>query len=1101
MIKINLLGGSTDGGGGSVLKPLEVTPLATEQEFIPDGFTGYSYVRVKGGAEAGLTEPLTVKSTNAVQEISPAEGKLGFEKVTVQAMNYETLTVVPSLRDQIFTPKGDIDGYSAVIVEGIKSAQEITCDSSINEQVLLPKDFGNNDFFSKVTVNPYTVEDLHLDITSDVINKTYRPSADAFRTVEIGNIIEPNLKPENIVEGVDIFGVHGTAQPVSTDTMIPIEWISNENGSDIEYDLTIGQTLQEIKYEQNGINLYRNFNREEQSTFTQNYNCMIKGKTVANAFNFEMAIVNSHKGVFATFGDNNENSMSLDLLRSDSADTSTGVKITIGDNSTGIAYPVENEWNENTYKTLSKYTIACTGTYTPGPSTLKLSTTNDFTWGYPWTEDFLNTHDFGLKANEVLDYPKLVMYRINSTPPDSSTEIAGPGKYGFPKVYFENALEFSEYPESKDLPSGRTSTGGYHVIYDRAVTRPYDTVQDREVLIKIKRDENGDFVRSKHDISNYGTLVASSPVHGEESIFCSKIRKHKEGDVLLPSYSSFTTEGTDAVDPINGEGGGFSFNKISLFKNPADGNPTVRFGRIVSYNYNGSEAYLAHDWCPYLIYEDSIWKPVYIDSVTGAKVYNTKIGRPVVKYFSSDDPYLTDGDNANVEYETLPLTVTPSENRQEFTASDYGAIGYSTVTVNPAILENREFNPSTTTQNFYPTSASYGIKKVTINPVTSGIDENIRPENIADGVTILGVAGTMEKLDLNYKLRPKYIPIEWIGNINGQNIKYKFPFNDKFDHIRFTVEIVNPSGANYKYPGALMGYGTSTNITDRELEHYYTNLKKLGFEDTDDILAGIEFYKTLDSSLFVRGVESINYQYENKYADASVEANPDLKLWSYGKKQTYTVGYAQTRGVFNPVTSDPYDDSWGEDMSIAILRPNRVYMVNEDVYPTTKSLYKLQVFRDQTFEVQPMRPPITDPKPPVFRDFYDCFVFFGTRYPVSSPIPKSDSSLEVWNDGQYTFSDSAIMKLYSCKIYSYNVATGQGREGTISETPYAEYKPYLVLNNEGVYEPKFINVLDNSLPEIPNIGTGVPNFGIDSLNAVSSSQAELQQVYDSISTL
>ena len=99
--------------------------------------------------------------------------------------------------------------------------------------------------------------------------------------------------------------------------------------------------------------------------------------------------------------------------------TSTGVKITIGDNSTGIAYPVENEWNENTYKTLSKYTIACTGTYTPGPSTLKLSTTRDITWDYPWTEDFLNTHDFGLKVNEVLDYPKLVMYRINSTAPDS----------------------------------------------------------------------------------------------------------------------------------------------------------------------------------------------------------------------------------------------------------------------------------------------------------------------------------------------------------------------------------------------------------------------------------------------------------------------------------------------------------------------------------------------------------------------------------------------------------------------------------------------------------------------------------------------------------
>ena len=72
MIKINLLGASNDGGGGSVLKPLEVTPLAVEQEFIPDGFTGYSYVKVKGAAEAGLTEPITVKSTNEVQEFLPS---------------------------------------------------------------------------------------------------------------------------------------------------------------------------------------------------------------------------------------------------------------------------------------------------------------------------------------------------------------------------------------------------------------------------------------------------------------------------------------------------------------------------------------------------------------------------------------------------------------------------------------------------------------------------------------------------------------------------------------------------------------------------------------------------------------------------------------------------------------------------------------------------------------------------------------------------------------------------------------------------------------------------------------------------------------------
>ena len=56
----------------------------------------------------------------------------------------------------------------------------------------------------------------------------------------------------------------------------------------------------------------------------------------------------------------------------------------------------------------------------------------------------------------------------------------------------------------------------------------------------------------------------------------------------------------------------------------------------------------------------------------------------------------------------------------------------------------------------------------------------------------------------------------------------------------------------------------------------------------------------------------------------------------------------------------------------------------------------------------------------------------------------------------------------------------------MSETPYAEYRPYLVLNSEGAYEPTFINVLDNSLPEIHNVGPDTPTVGIDSLNAISS---------------
>ena len=622
MIKINLLGASNDGGGGSVLKPLEVTPLATEQEFIPDGFTGYSYVRVKGGAEAGLTEPLTVKSTNEAQEISPAEGKLGFDKITVEPIVYDTLH----------------------------------CDSSTNAQVIMPQESGN-EYFNKVIIGPYTLDDFHIDITKDSVNKTYYPSGNGFRAVEIGNIVEPNLKPENIIKGIEIFGVQGAAA---------IEGIASE---------------------------------------------------------------------------------------------------------------------------------------------------------------------------------------------------------------------------------------------------------------------------------------------------------------------------------------------------------------------------------------------------------------------------------------TIPITVRAAETEQVFRAVDSSVAGYSVVTVEAAPLEDRTVEPSISKLILYPREGNYGIKSVTLNPVTSSIDENIVPENIVKGVTILGVEGTMEKLDLNYKLRPKYIPLEWIGNINGQNIKYKFPLNNKYDHIKFTAEIVNAGQGDVKHPGALMGYGISSNITDRNFSSHYDKFKKLGFEDTDDILAGIEFIKGSDSKLYVKGLESINYSMYSKYEDASVSSNPNLNLWSYDKKQTYTVGYSKTKKkVEKPSENEPI---------ITTYYPDCVKIVNNDVLPEAK----LQVFRFQKEYFDGTT------QPPVFINFYNCFVFFGTRYPVASPAYPSTNDnyhqkyIPVWDEGQYTFDDSAIMKLYSCKIYSYDSSVEQGEEGTLSSTPYAEYRPYLVLNSEGVYEPTFINVLDNSLPELHNVGPDTPTVGIDSLNAVSSNQAELQQIYNSLSTL
>lgn len=56
-----------------------------------------------------------------------------------------------------------------------------------------------------------------------------------------------------------------------------------------------------------------------------------------------------------------------------------------------------------------------------------------------------------------------------------------------------------------------------------------------------------------------------------------------------------------------------------------------------------------------------------------------------------------------------------------------------------------EITPSTQEQVKVPDMGVDGFDSVTVNPVTSDIDSNIKPENIAKGVTILGVEGIAEK--------------------------------------------------------------------------------------------------------------------------------------------------------------------------------------------------------------------------------------------------------------------------------------------------------------------------------------------------------------------
>lgn len=61
-------------------------------------------------------------------------------------------------------------------------------------------------------------------------------------------------------------------------------------------------------------------------------------------------------------------------------------------------------------------------------------------------------------------------------------------------------------------------------------------------------------------------------------------------------------------------------------------------------------------------------------------------------------------------------------------------------------------NPKVSAQSINPSSGYAGIKQVIINGVTSDIDENIKPENIKQGVTILDVTGNLNPKKIQDKV-------------------------------------------------------------------------------------------------------------------------------------------------------------------------------------------------------------------------------------------------------------------------------------------------------------------------------------------------------------
>ena len=136
----------------------------------------------------------------------------------------------------------------------------------------------------------------------------------------------------------------------------------------------------------------------------------------------------------------------------------------------------------------------------------------------------------------------------------------------------------------------------------------------------------------------------------------------------------------------------------------------------------------------------------YITTVTvnpvGTKTVNldSSINVQTVNANTEGNEYITSVTVNPVK--TKSLSITPRLVEQTFTAQQEL---YNTVNVSAIKHTEKTYDASTNTQTYdYAENNDVFIKNLTINPVTSSIDPNIVPGNIAKGVSILGVTGTLE---------------------------------------------------------------------------------------------------------------------------------------------------------------------------------------------------------------------------------------------------------------------------------------------------------------------------------------------------------------------
>ena len=290
---------------------------------------------------------------------------------------------------------------------------------------------------------------------------------------------------------------------------------------------------------------------------------------------------------------------------------------------------------------------------------------------------------------------------------------------------------------------------------------------------------------------------------------------------------------------------------------------------------------------------------------------------------------------------TTSLSITPKISEQTFTAEQQL---YKTVNVSAIKHTEKTYDASTNTQTYnYAENNDVFIKNLTINPVTSSIDPNIVPENIAKGVSILGVTGTLEGGGGNAN--------EFIG---GPALTIKFKVKEIFysnSTTSYTVHAAGKSGYICLFkisPESLSAKGIIAYAINGELhkitdpsDRWIPYTKKTS--DYDDVV--VDVYVDFDQSgRYCAAQEGADYE-TSPYYGSSYNYLPNIIDYTSEYFYNYcTIDKTIVRSTVNAIGKNSFSTGRNVNSGMLIFEPGvdgikrfaklafGVYIENFDIY-------------------------------------------------------------------------------------------------------------------------------------------------------------------------